>query len=115
MTEQTPMDQWMRDTVESLKQQLGEVASSVTDVRERLIRIEANPHGTQVERNAAEIGRLWSALDKVRADQARLELEMTQEAATAKGWERSLDWVYKLAPWAAAIILALSGNITVGL
>lgn len=106
MTEKTPMEQWMRDTVLRLGEQLQELTKSMADVRERLIRIEASPvHGAS-ESHTAEIARLWAKV-------ATLEIQLVQRQASVTGWSAALDWVYKLAPWAALVIVAVSGKFSV--
>jgi hypothetical protein len=102
------MEQWTRDTVTHLSEQLQELTRSMADVRERLIRIEASPVHRASESHAAEITRLWAKV-------ANLELQIVQRAAAGTGWSAALDWVYKLAPWAALIVVAVSGNISIGL
>lgn len=106
MTEKTPMEQWMRDTVERLADQMNDLTHSVNDVRERLIRMESSPVHGQTEVNAAEIARLWAKV-------ANLELALVQRAASTNGWSAALEWVYKLAPWAALIIVSMSGKFSV--
>lgn len=108
MTEKTPMEQWMRDTVERLADQMNDLTHSVNDVRERLIRMESSPVHGQSEANSAEITRLWAKV-------ASLELQLVQRAASTGGWSAALDWVYKLAPWAALVIVAISGKFSVTL
>lgn len=113
MTEKTPMEQWMRDTVERLGAQIGEIQGSLIDVRERLIRMETSTPAVQVERNREDIARLWARMDLMKQEITTLASSIATSNATARGWERSLDWVYKLAPWAALIVVAVSGKFSV--
>lgn len=83
---------------------LERLSEKVDGMNERLIRLEEQKHGREIERLTREMGEIHRALVR-RID----DLESTRDQQ--KGARALVDWLRQTAPWLVALIMATAAGI----
>lgn len=100
MSDNNHLEEWVRESMQRFEAHLTELTKTVTDVRDRLITMEARSlHGT-VETQATEIKLLNARL-------VVLEAQSVAKKESDKVVGKFADWAYKLAPWIFATALVV--------
>ena len=100
MTEE--MD-WVREAMRQFGEQLHDIRRDVSDVRERMIKLESDALHKTVDTLQAQLGTALSRLDA-------LEAQHTHSQGVVHGVGKTADWLYKLAPWIFATALVVVSN-----
>lgn len=100
---------WVRETMHQIGEQMIELRRDVSDVRERLIRMEASSLHSTVETLTADLRAVHDRVDK-------LESAKDHNEGVGHGVGKTADWFYKLAPWifATGITVLLNWQRLVG-
>lgn len=99
------VEDWVRETMHRLEEQMKELTGSVADVRERLIRMEATAtHGH------GNVESLDSKVEQLIVRVHLLEAEKLVRAETGRTVGHIADWAHKLAPWIFAMALVAFSN-----
>lgn len=95
--------EWVRETMHQLGEQMIELRRDVSDVRERLIRMEASTVHSVVETLTTDLRAIHDRVDK-------LESIKDRKDGIDTGVSKTADWLYKLAPWIFATGLVVLTN-----
>lgn len=93
--------------VDKLYEKMDHLTSQVTQIREEQIRMSAQDSSGTIERLQAHVLKVEARI---------IVLEAANVASNAKqsGTSAALEWVYKLGPWVALIIIASNKSLLGG-
>jgi hypothetical protein len=90
--------------VDRLYEKMDHLATQVTQIREEQIRMSAVDHSGALERLQANVLKLEAKI-------VVLEAANIANSAKQSGVSTALDWVYKLGPWVAVVIIASNRSL----
>ena len=76
------------------------LASKVDDVHVRLIRVEEAKHGRDIDR-------IHDSIKKLEERLYNIEMANASKSGQFTGASFTLNWIYKVAPWLAPLVIAM--------
>lgn len=104
MSELSEFETRVWQAMDRLDHKIDNMAAQMNAVREAQIRMEAVDHSGSIERIQAHVLKLEAKV---------IVLEAANVAQTAKqsGVSAALEWVYKLGPWVALVVIASNRSL----